>query len=191
MKNLIKAQEYAKGNMLRNNSYSSSFDATKLAGYINLVELTIAEIVGQPMFDDMIAVRNTSDYNYEASTPVLLFPNNPNYETIFQKFIFYALGFEMTATAISFLNVEVGNPGVNAFETMGIKKPERTERLSALDSNKSAAMRYRNLLKDYLCANQSDYPLLPTDLCISGCGCSGTNVAPKREYNFSFSPPSY
>ena len=143
------------------------------------------------MFDDMITVRNTQDYDYEASTPVKLFPSNPNYEIIFTKYIFYALGYEMTGTALSFLNVDVGNSGINVFENMGLKKPDRPERLSALDVNQKAAMRYRNLLKDYLCANKADYPLLRGDLCVSQCGCSDVTIAPKKEFNFSFGEPSY
>ena len=192
MRNLLRSAEYAKGSEFRNNDYSSKFDATSLAMHINLVELSIKNIVGIAMFEDMILVRNTQNYDYDEDPPVKLFPANPTYEKIFVEFIFYALGYEMLATMLTFRNVEVSNTGVDFYEISGIKAAPRDERLSAVKSSKDAASKYRDLLKEYLCKNVDDHPLLDKSICESGCGCNGSDtLVPKKESSFYFAPPSY
>lgn len=192
MKNLLSAAEYAKGDSIRNNDYSSKFDPTALAGLIHSVEKTIKNIVGKDMFDDMIAVRNTSEYDYDEDPPVLLFPNHPKYEYLFENFIFYALGFEMLVKALTFRNVEVDNMGVNFYEASGFKKVPTNERHLALNAAKAEASQYRDELQAYLCANMDDYPLMDKSRCTASCGCSGEEpYTPIIETNFMFSPPSY
>lgn len=142
--------------------------------------LCIVELVGMEMYKDMITKRNTALADYtDTNNLVLMFPNDANYEDLYSGFggLNQYLYAALEVAQREYQTVQITNAGTinlngNNFEPV-------TQKDNAV-INTTVAIKKREVLrqtvKEFLCENKADYPLLRKDLCGDCAPCTNNNT---------------
>lgn len=146
----------------------------------------IVELVGSVMYKDMITKRNTLSADYtDANALVLLFPNDANYESLFSGFgaLNQYLYAALEVAIREYQTVQITNAGtvqVNGNDFEPVTQKDNSIVNTNIAMKKRAAL--REVVKEFLCENKADYPLLRADLCEQCLPClqaPNTNNIPK------------
>jgi len=115
MDTLIKAQEVVNDGIFRPAPLTTQFDPNLVSPFIGLAEeANVIRILGQDLYDDMVANQNpnVSNYNPNAGALVQKFPSNANYETLWTKFLLRYEGLVVYQYALPFIGIQTTPQGV-------------------------------------------------------------------------------
>jgi hypothetical protein len=180
MTTLIKPQEVVNGGIFRPAPTNARFDINLIAPHIlTAEERFLIPILGQALYDDMVAEQNAavSNYNPDAGALVDKFiaPAPVAYETLWTKYLLRYLGYVVYYQSLPFIGVQVSSKGVfyndSEFASNGGEKSIKFLQDTMLQNIDNL----RELIKTYLCDNKGSYPLFDAKDCpcssSDDCGC--------------------
>jgi len=172
MDKLIKAQEVVNDGIFRPAPLTTQFDPNLVSPFIGLAEeANVIRILGQDLYDDMVANQNpnVSNYNPNAGALVQKFPSNPNYETLWTKFLLRYEGLVVYQYALPFIGMQTTPQGVLLNNTEyadnagleGVKFLQTTIQKHIDD--------LEPLINTFLCDNKGDYPEFDSEKMCDEC----------------------
>jgi hypothetical protein len=150
---------------------ASRMSADSVAPHLLQLELIWLEpVLGKKMLDDMKSkMSGASNNNPNAGAIVVKFPNDPNYETLFEDYILPYMGNAFSVYYLPFSKVTIGANGAQTL-TMANANPAETSDLIRLESTlKDNALVLRKRILDFLCENKANYPLYDSRDCDCKC----------------------
>jgi hypothetical protein len=141
----------------------------------------LESILGRTMLQDMISkmAAQGSNYNPNAGALVQKFPNDPNYESLFNPYIVPYVGQAFLFYYLPYTKVQIGNSGAHTYEIANAT-PASAEDLKALASSLQRSVdNLKQRLLNYLCENKIDYPLFDETKCPCSCN-QGDNKKPRQ-----------
>jgi hypothetical protein len=165
-----------------NNQYN--FEANISTPDIQIVEAAfLRKLVGDAMYEDMIAVRNSLDSDYRKPSAIVpMFPNNANYEAFWVAFGLSLVTFAMFSQKMAYNLAQSTNLGDVEFNGQGFETADKTNQSGRKNAAKTDTLSLLRIAEDYLCKNKANFPLLRADICgeISCCGLGETTEKVQR-----------
>lgn len=171
-KTLIKPEEIITDGIFRPSNVSTNFDKNLVAPYIAFAEEgnTIG-LLGLELYEDMVDKQNTniSNYNPDAGPIVLKFPNDPNYETLWTKFLLRYEGLICVNYALPFIGVQL-TPKGPLYKSAEYGENGGIEAIKFLQGNLQKPIDdMEPRLEAWLCENAADYPLFKAEERCKNC----------------------
>jgi hypothetical protein len=173
---LIQPKEIINQGIFKATPLNDRFDAAKIAPVIHLAEdRFLKTFICSAFYDDLIAQKDPIPSNYNPNLPPLqqAFPSNADYEYLWTQYLLAYLSRAVYYMALPDIVLQTGSNGLflnnTEFGSNGgiasLKFMQDTQ-LNNLEGRKP-------LIINYLCENQSTYPLFCPDGVCKGCYCSG------------------
>lgn len=167
---LIKPQEIVTDGIFRPSNLASNFDQNLISPYIAWAEEgNVIRLLGQDLFDAMLAAQNPlpSNYNENAGPIVQKFPNDPNYEALWTKYLLRYEGLICVITALPFIGYQVTSQGVLLKNTEYAENAGREGITFLIDPLQKIVDDMEPRITSYLCDNKAEFPLYDSKGCPS------------------------
>lgn len=174
---LIKPSEVINGGVVRSTPLNSRFDQQLLGVHIKIAEERfLIDVLCADLYNDMIAQQNPNESNYNSNIGAIVqkFPSNAAYETLWVEHLLYYTSNAVLYQALPNIAMQIGSNGIflnasNMAENAGVKGLTFWQ-----DTIQQSLDVKKQTIENFLCSNQSDYPLYPTDRCDNCEGCGHT-----------------
>jgi len=191
MNTLIQAQEVVNDGIFRPAPLTTQFDPNLVSPFIGLAEeKNVIRLLGQALYDDMIAEQNPniSNYNPNAGALVQKFPTNANYETLWTRLLLRYEGLVVYQYSLPFIGMHTTPQGILLNNTEyaenagleGVKFLQTTIQKHIDD--------LEPLINAFLCNNKADYPLFDSDKMCDEC-CNDSYNYCSCGYSLNYNKP--
>jgi len=172
---ILKPAEITSSGIFRGAPVSGRFDAFLTAPHIIDAEREYFEpIVGAAMWQDMISKRGTANCNYNPAIGAIVeaFPDDANYEELWQLYAFEFISMAVYWFALPYIQTQMHSGGaVNINDQF--HRSASVEQIDRLQNQTGDTLSKRAYaITQWICDQRENYPLFVNSSCDAGCGTS-------------------